>query len=114
MLRVDVQRNIKVDDPAEITLDTNPGATLKATVYNIVPATGEGALSPTGALLSTTEMPQKGRVVVLFKFAEDISDMRVPAGTGGAVAIYTDRAGIISIVRRVVIRITAWLNYLPS
>ena len=82
-----VQRNIKVDDPAEITLDTNPGATLKAKVLDIVPASGEGALSPTGTLLRTTEKPAKGRVIVLFRFTENISSMRIPAGTSGARAI---------------------------
>ena len=35
-------------------------------------------------------------------------------GQNGAVAIYTDRAGLISIIRRVVIRINGWLNYLPA
>ena len=83
-------------------------------VVGIVTAVGEGALSPSGALLRSTEVPQKGRIVVLFKFDENISDMRVQVGTGGAVAIYTDRGIAISIIRRVIIRMYAWLNYLPA
>jgi hypothetical protein len=42
---------------------------------------------------------------------DDIGDLTLPAGTAGVAAVYTDRAQAIQIIRKVVIRMTTWLNY---
>ena len=38
-------------------------------------------------------------------------DLTIPAGTAGLAAVYSERAKAIRIIRKVVIRMTSWLNY---
>jgi len=38
--------------------------------------------------------------------------MSSSAGASGVAAVYTDRAQVIQIVRKVVVRMTSWLNYI--
>ena len=39
-------------------------------------------------------------------------DFQVPAGSGGAAAIYTGKADAIAVIRRIMIRMYSWMNYL--
>ena len=48
-----------------------------------------------------------------FGFEDDLSDVRWTVGTAGAVAIYTRKGAVLSIIRKVIIRIYSWMNYLP-
>jgi hypothetical protein len=58
-----------------------------------------------------TTAPVPGRFAVTLEL-DGADELTIPAGTAGAAAIYTDRAAAIRIVRKVVIRMTTWLNYL--
>ena len=106
-------RHIRKNDEAEIALDTQPGRIFRGRVVAILPATGEGALSPSGTLMQANQMFQPGPVVVRFGFEDDMSDVRWTVGTAGAVAIYTRKGAVLSIIRKVMIRIYSWMNYLP-
>ncbi len=105
-------RHMKPGDAAEVALDVLPGRVLDATVVSIVPAMGEGAITPSGSLSTTAEWSSRSAVVVRLQLAEDIEDYQVPVGTGCAAAVYTDRAKPIRIVRMIIIRMGAWMNYL--
>jgi multidrug resistance efflux pump len=106
-----VMRHIKPGDEAEIALDRHPGAILRARVHSIIPATGEGQLQPSGTL-HTFELAPRARFGVRLELDESHADLELPAGAGGNAAIYTQRGRPIRIVRRVIIRIYTWLNYL--
>jgi hypothetical protein len=41
-----------------------------------------------------------------------LAGLEIPAGTGGNAAIYTEKGKMIRIVRKVIIRVYTWLNYL--
>ena len=102
---------VNVSDVAEIAFDRLPGRILNAHVQAIIPATGQGQLPPSGQLLEWTETPVPGRFAARLQLDDDSSDLRIPAGTAGVAAVYTDRGKAIRIVRKVVIRMTTWLNY---
>ena len=57
-------------------------------------------------------MHSRSAVVVRLQLAENIENYQVPVGTGCAAAVYTDRAEPLRIVRKVIIRMGAWMNYL--
>ncbi len=105
-------RFIKAGDPAEVALGTYPGKILEATVADVVPITGEGQLTPSGNLRTSSSFQHPGQLLVLLEFNDDFEGPPPPTGTGCAVAIYTERMKVIRIVRKVVIRIQAWFNYL--
>jgi hypothetical protein len=62
-------------------------------------------------LLEFTDQPIPGRFAVRLKLEEEFRDLPLIAGASGVAAVYTDRAQAIRIVRKVVIRMNAWLNY---
>ena len=97
-------------DAAEIAFDRLPGRILNARVQAVIPATGQGQLPPSGTLMEWTTNPVPGRFGVALKL-DDVGDLTIPAGTSGVAAVYTDRAQAIRIIRKVVIRMTTWLNY---
>jgi multidrug resistance efflux pump len=102
---------VRVGDPVEIAFDRLPGQILTGRVMDLVPGTGQGQLSPSGQLMSWTDTPVPGRFGVRLALDEASSQDELPAGASGAAAIYTDRGNMISIIRRIVIRMTTWLNY---
>ena len=105
---------VKEGDSSEIVLDSYPGKVFEAVVEEIVPITGEGAVTPAGSLRDSTSFAERGQMLVLLKFDErfrDIVETPPPTGTGGTATIYTQWLRPISIVRKVVMRIQAWFNY---
>ncbi len=106
-----VMRHINPGDEAEIAFDRHPGVILRARVHSIISATGEGQLQPSGTL-RTFEPTPRAFFAVRLELEEPHADLELPAGTGGNSAIYTQKGKVIRIVRRVIIRVYTWLNYL--
>jgi len=101
---------VHVGDTAEIAFDRLPGRIVSARVESFIPATGQGQLPPSGTLMEWTTQPVPGRFAVVLEI-DDPSGLGLQAGASGVAAIYTERAQAIRIIRKVVIRMTAWLNY---
>jgi multidrug resistance efflux pump len=98
---------------AEFTLNTHPGRIVKAKVDSVIWATGAGQLPPSGTLPMTgvlTSPPQ--RFAVKFDIAEKDKELFMAPGAAGAAAIYTERGHAIHIIRKVILRVGALLNYL--
>jgi multidrug resistance efflux pump len=98
---------------AEFTLNTLPGRVIKGKVDSIIWATGAGQLPATGTIPMTgvlTAPPQ--RFAVKFDIAEKDRSLFMAPGAAGHAAIYTESAEAIHILRKVIIRVGALLNYL--
>ena len=54
-----------------------------------------------------------GTMAVRLKFDSAIQPAQLPSGANGAVAIYTDSGKPLRIIRKVVIRMFTWLNFMP-
>jgi multidrug resistance efflux pump len=103
---------VEIGDEVELAFDRLPGRTLTGRVDSIVPGTGQGQLPPSGVLMAWTDQPIPGRFGVRLKIDDQYRDLPLAAGASGVAAVYTDRAQAIRIVRKVVIRMTSWLNYI--
>lgn len=104
---------VKAGDEAEICLDAYPGRTLHGTVEAVIQATGEGQLAATGVLPTTGEKQPRARIPVKIRLNDaDRDAYPLPAGAGGAVAVYTDHGQAFAVVRRVMLRWYTWLNYI--
>jgi len=113
IFRTNALHHMTVGDPVEIVFEAAPGMVFDGELSHIIPATGSGALMPSGTLLTTKELSESDLVLGMITIKDERFDRaRVPIGTGATVAVYTDGAKPIRIVRRVVLRIQAWLNYL--
>jgi multidrug resistance efflux pump len=111
------KRHIHAGDAVEVAFDSLPGTIINGTVDSVVSAMGQGQLVPSGELITRNQNVPRGRVFVrlLIDDNEYENSEQLPiAGSGGAVAIYTDRMKPIRIIRKVLIRMYTWMNFLFS
>ncbi|MBK8322279.1 MAG: HlyD family secretion protein [Betaproteobacteria bacterium] len=98
---------------AEITLRTHPGEVLKATVDSIVWAQGQGQVAMSNTLPTTGMQPlPPNRFPVKLAIDPKHKDLFLAAGAAGEGAIYTDHAKAIHVIRMVILRVGAKVNYL--
>ncbi|HEY6966338.1 MAG TPA: HlyD family secretion protein [Burkholderiales bacterium] len=98
---------------AEFTLNTDPGRVVKGKVDSIIWAQGQGQLPQSGTLPMTGVLNQPpGRFAVKFDVDEKDQALLVAAGAAGSAAIYTERLAAIHIIRKVILRVGAYTNYL--
>jgi len=104
---------IEPENEVEVALDMYPGRMIRGKVENVIWATGQGQLTPSGQLPTATESSPAGRFAIKVRIDEDEQKRyRLPAGAAGAAAIYTKYGTPFRIVRRVIVRWYTWLNYL--
>ncbi|SQH78167.1 membrane fusion protein (MFP) component of efflux pump, signal anchor [Shewanella benthica] len=102
---------LKEGDEAEVILDGAPGQVFKGKVAKILPAMAEGEIQSSGTLISSRHLMQRGRVIVLIELDDHEIRDRFPAGVSGQVAIYTEHFSHVAIMRKVLLRMQGWLNY---
>ncbi|MFM1942580.1 MAG: hypothetical protein RI897_1562 [Verrucomicrobiota bacterium] len=106
-------RKVKPGQEAEIAFSMYPGRIVKAKVDSIMWATAQGQL-PIGSMNSAggvVPIPQHSLAVRLLPDARD-ADIFLAAGAHGSGAVYTDSGHAIQIIRKVMVRISAKLNWL--
>ena len=98
---------------AEFTLLTNPGKIVRATVDSIVWATGAGQMQASGSLPMTGVLnAPPNRFAVKFNIDPEDKALLVAAGAAGHGAVYTNRGKAIHILRMVILRVGAYMDYL--
>lgn len=104
---------VEPGDEAEIALETYPGRIIKAEVDSVVWAQGQGQvpMSPTVPQTGAAPLPP-GRFAVRLRIAERDRNLFLAAGAAGHGAIYTQHGHHIHIIRKVVLRVGAYLDYL--
>jgi multidrug resistance efflux pump len=104
---------VEPGNEAEIALETYPGRIIKAKVDSIVWAQGQGQLPLTGTLPDTGPAPTpEGRFAVKLLLDEPDKDLFLAAGARGVGAIYTHHLEPIHIIRKVILRVGAYLNWI--
>jgi multidrug resistance efflux pump len=97
----------------EFALKTVPGRIVKGKVDSVVWAQGQGQLQPSGNIpVSGVVALPPGRYAVKFNVAERDRELFLAAGAAGDAAIYTDHLHAIHIIRKVILRVGSYLNYL--
>jgi multidrug resistance efflux pump len=106
-------RKIKPGQEAEIAFKMYPGRIVKAKVDSIMWATAQGQL-PIGGFNTTAgvaPIPANSLAVRLLTDKKD-KDIFLAAGAKGSGAVYTESAEAIQILRRILLRISAKLDWL--
>jgi multidrug resistance efflux pump len=106
-------RKIKPGQEAEIAFRMYPGRIVKAKVDSIMWATAQGQL-PIGGMNVTSgvaPIPPNSLAVRLLTDKKD-KDIFLAAGAKGSGAVYTESAEAIQILRRILLRISAKLDWL--
>ncbi|ASG08913.1 MULTISPECIES: HlyD family secretion protein [Vibrio] len=105
-------QRLKPGFEAEFLFRALPGKVFKGEVVEILPVIGESQIQARGTLLGTEALRTNGRVLVTLKITDDLSDYHLPLGTAFEAAIYSDSFSHVSIMRKVLIRMKSWQNYL--
>jgi multidrug resistance efflux pump len=106
-------REVQAGDHAEIALETYPGRIIKANVGSIVWAQGQGQIAMSGALPQTGYAPPPpGRFAVRLDIAPVDQNLFLAAGAVGHGAIYTQHGHHIHILRKVLLRVNSFMNWL--
>ncbi len=104
-------RHIKQGQKAEVTLKALPGRTLNATVVSVLQATAAGQITPSG-LAPEAVSTAPGPFFVRLEFDDATLASNLSAGGVGQAAIYTSEIKAAHVIRKVMIRMTAWMNYI--
>ena len=104
---------VEPGNEAEFTITTNPGLIVKAKVDSIVWAQSQGQIGLSTQLPTTGSAPDApGRFAVKLTVDPNQAGLFFPAGAMGHGAIYTNHIAMIQIVRKVIIRVGAKVDYL--
>ena len=107
-------RHVQPGQKAEVVLKLYPGQTFDATVEKIAYITPEGQVQPTGdvALAPTQDTAALPYGVVLTIDDPNMDASQLPGGGVGTAAIYTDSAKATHVIRRVMVRMESYMNYI--
>lgn len=105
------QRIIEGSD-AEVILPAVPGRFFKARVASTGAYVPQGQLQPSGTLVDPEQIRGDGRVIVEIHFEEDLSKYHIVPGSTGEAAIYTKHFHHLQVIRKVLLRMKSWMNYL--
>jgi len=104
---------VRSGDEAEFALKTNPGQIIKAKVDSVIWATGAGQMPASGTVPMTGVLTAPpNRFAVKFDVAQKDRALFLAPGAAGDAAIYTQHLAMIHIIRKVILRVGAKLNYI--
>jgi len=97
---------------AEIVFPSIPGRVFHGEVVQVLPTLAEGQLQNSGSLVGTQALQAIGRVPVEIRITDDMSEFGLPTGTRAQVAVYSDYFHHVAIMRKILLRMSSWQNYL--
>ena len=104
-------QRVKAGDEAEIAFDAVPGRVFKGKVRQVLDAIAAGQIQATGALMDFGAPTGGGRAVAEIDILDDISGYQIPLGAAAVVAIYTEHWHHVSVMRKILLRMQSWRNY---
>lgn len=98
---------------AEVILPAVPGRFFKGRVVTVGAYIPQGQLQPTGSLVDPAQIKGDGRMLVEIEFEDGTFDgYNIVPGSTGQVAVYTHHMHHLAVMRKVLLRMKSWLNYL--
>lgn len=106
-------QRLSVGDDAEVVIDGAPGKVFQGKVKTVIPAIASGNVQANSALLDQSTAQQPGRVAVVIDINDpEWKNYKVISGSSGQVAIYTHHFHHVSVMRKILLRMASWLNYI--
>ena len=103
---------LKAGYEAEIVYPSIPGRVFHGEVVSVLPSMAEGQLLASGNLIGTETFQRIGRVPVVIDVMDDMSEFNLPTGSRAQVAVYSDHWHHVAIMRKILLRMSSWQNYL--
>lgn len=103
---------LNVGDEAEVIFPAIPGKVFQAKVKAILPAIGENEVQAGGTTYTRKFIDNQAMPLVLLEMESDMSAYNLPLGTNAEVAVYTEHAHHLAMMRKILLRMNSWKNYL--
>jgi multidrug resistance efflux pump len=107
-------QRIEEGSEAEFILPAVPGRFFKGKVAAVGAFIPQGQLQPSGNLIDPEQIKGEGRILVGIEPEDSISKYLIVPGSTAQVAIYTHHMHHLAILRKVLLRMKSWTNYLFS
>jgi multidrug resistance efflux pump len=107
-------QRIEQGSEAEFILPAVPGRFFKGKVAAVGAFIPQGQLQPSGNLIDPEQIKGEGRILVRIEPEDDISKYQIVPGSTAQVAIYTHHMHHLAILRKVLLRMKSWTNFLFS
>ena len=104
-------QRIRPGDEAEIAFDALPGQIVKGRVRSIIDAMAPGQIQPGGSLIDPSTITGSGRTLAVIDITDDVSAYNLPGGAEAQVALYTEYWHHFALIRRILLRMKSWQNY---
>jgi len=101
---------------AEVAFDGIPGRVFSASVIEVLPAIAQGQVPASGMLNDGASLTNRlpGRVAVKLQIDDPEFDQyqeQIPRGAFGQSAVYSDHMHHVAIMRKILLRMASWVNY---
>jgi multidrug resistance efflux pump len=103
-------QRVRAGDEAEIAFQAVPGRVFKGKVRLLQDAIASGQLQTSGILQEPPTGESRGMATI--DILDDISPYQIPVGSAATVAIYTDHIKDLSLLRKILLRMHSWQNYI--
>jgi multidrug resistance efflux pump len=106
-------QRVRAGDAAEIAFQAVPGRVFKGKVRILLDAIAAGQLQSSGTLQdfgATTAESSRGMAMI--DILDDISAYQIPVGSAAEVAVYTEHFEGLSLLRKILLRMKSWKNYI--
>ena len=97
---------------AEFLFKALPGKVFAGEVVEALPAIGESEVQEVGSVRGTEFFAREGRTFVKIRLLDDMSEYHLPDGVSAEVAVYSDSFTHVAVMRKVLLRMKSWQNYL--
>ena len=99
-------------DDAEVVFNALPGKVFSGKLAAISPAVPGGAYQSTGTLQTLNTAPGSDGVIATIELDEHTDLSALPDGIYAQVAVFSDHFSHVSVMRKVLLRMTSWVHYL--
>jgi multidrug resistance efflux pump len=104
-------QRVKAGDESEVAFDAIPGRVFRGKVRIVLDAIAAGQIQASGTLVDYGERTEGGRALAVIDLDEDVSRYQLPVGAAAQVAIYTQHWHHVSLLRKILLRMRSWQNY---
>jgi multidrug resistance efflux pump len=105
-------QRIEQGSDAEFILPAVPGRFFKGKVTAVGAFIAQGQLQPSGNLIDPEQIKGEGRILVGIEPEEGISKYLIVPGSTAQVAIYTHHMHHLAVMRKVLLRMKSWTNFI--
>ena len=105
-------QRVREGDEAEVAFAAVPGRIFRGKVEKVLDAIAPGQLQATGALQDMGVSLPGGRAVAIIEIDDDTTGFNIPGGAAAQVAVYTTHWHHFAIIRRILLRMRSWQNYI--